>query len=54
MVSYVFQDGEWEYHDDTSHEVSILLPEGKRKVITQLSDGQAQNTGGVVLTYRIR
>ena len=36
MVSYVCREGEWEYDDTKSYELTIILPDGTRKAITQL------------------
>jgi hypothetical protein len=36
MMSYVCRDGEWFYDDTNLFELTIILPDGTRRAITQL------------------
>jgi hypothetical protein len=53
MVSYVCRDGEWFYDDTNSFELTIILPDGTRRAITQLWVTDKENARGMVCTKRV-
>ena len=47
MISYKCQDGEWEYENDLSHNMTILMPGGDRTKIMQLPVTEGKKMLGV-------
>ena len=47
MILYKCQDGEWEYENDLSHNMTILMPGGDRTKITQLPVTEGKKMLGV-------
>jgi hypothetical protein len=47
MVSYVCREGEWEYDDTISYELTIILPDVTCKAITQLCVTDSRKMLGV-------